>query len=55
MDEIRALHFAVHELAPNQDFVRQGDHPKVSALVISGRSRAITCYRMDDGSICPFI
>lgn len=36
MDEIRALHFAVHELAPNQDFVRQGDHPKVSALVISG-------------------
>ena len=36
MDEIRALRFSLQELAPNQDFVRQGDRPRVSALVIDG-------------------
>jgi CRP-like cAMP-binding protein len=36
MDAIRALHFVAHELEPNQDLVRQGDRPKVSALVIRG-------------------
>ena len=36
MEEIRALHFTLHELAPDQDFVRQGDRPKVSALVLGG-------------------
>lgn len=36
MDEIRAMHFLVHSLDANQDVVRQGDRPKVSALVIRG-------------------
>jgi CRP-like cAMP-binding protein len=36
MDEIRALHFVVLDLDPNQDVVRQGDRPRVSALVIRG-------------------
>ena len=36
MDAIRALHFVVQDLDANQDVVRQGDRPKVSALVIRG-------------------
>ena len=34
--EIRALTLMVRDLAPNEDFVRQGDRPKASALVVSG-------------------
>lgn len=36
MEEIRALHFVMQELDPNQDIVRQGDRPKVSVLVTRG-------------------
>lgn len=36
MDEVRALHVAMQELDANQDFVRQGDRPKISALVTEG-------------------
>jgi CRP-like cAMP-binding protein len=34
--EIRSLTFTVHSLAPNEDFIRQGDAPHVSAVVLSG-------------------
>lgn len=33
---IHALHPAIRELQPNEDLVRQGDEPKVSAVVLSG-------------------
>lgn len=33
---IRSLGFGVRELAPNEDFIRQGDEPDVSAVVLSG-------------------
>jgi CRP-like cAMP-binding protein len=33
---IRALSMTPRALAPNEDFIRQGDRPKVSALVVSG-------------------
>ena len=34
--EIRALTFVVRDFEPNEDFIRQGDRPEVSALVVSG-------------------
>ncbi|WP_298245714.1 Crp/Fnr family transcriptional regulator [uncultured Bradyrhizobium sp.] len=34
--EIRALSFAVRDFQPNEDFIRQGDQPEHSALVVSG-------------------
>jgi CRP-like cAMP-binding protein len=33
---IRSFSHSVRELAPNEDFIRQGDDPVVSAVVISG-------------------
>lgn len=33
---IRALPTSLRPLAPNEDFIRQGDRPKSSALVVSG-------------------
>lgn len=36
MLEIRALGMLVRDLAPNEDFVRQGERPRASALVVSG-------------------
>lgn len=34
--EIGLLSYSVRELAPGEDFIRQGDVPRVSALVMSG-------------------
>ncbi|MGY4624942.1 Crp/Fnr family transcriptional regulator [Bradyrhizobium sp. USDA 4486] len=34
--EIRALTFTQRDFAPNEDFIRQGDAPQHSALVVSG-------------------
>jgi CRP-like cAMP-binding protein len=34
--EINAFTYHLHDLQPGEDFIRQGDVPKVSALVISG-------------------
>ncbi|PDT89047.1 Crp/Fnr family transcriptional regulator [Bradyrhizobium sp. Y36] len=34
--EIRALTFTQRDFAPNEDFIRQGDKPEHSALVVSG-------------------
>lgn len=34
--EIRGLTFVQREFAPNEDFIRQGDEPEHSALVVSG-------------------
>lgn len=34
--EVRSFSFGVRELASNEDFIRQGDVPKVSGVVISG-------------------
>jgi CRP-like cAMP-binding protein len=34
--EIRSLSCTMKEFEPNEDFIRQGDHPEVSALVVSG-------------------
>ncbi|RTM06714.1 MAG: Crp/Fnr family transcriptional regulator [Bradyrhizobiaceae bacterium] len=34
--EIRALTFEQREFGPNEDFIRQGDEPEHSALVVSG-------------------
>jgi CRP-like cAMP-binding protein len=34
--EIRALTFMLREVAPNEDFIRQGDEPEHSALVVTG-------------------
>ncbi|MBR0990465.1 Crp/Fnr family transcriptional regulator [Bradyrhizobium japonicum] len=36
LDEIRALTFTVRDIPPNEDFIRQGDEPEHSALVVSG-------------------
>ncbi|AWL96507.1 MULTISPECIES: Crp/Fnr family transcriptional regulator [Bradyrhizobium] len=36
LDEIRALTFTQRDVAPNEDFIRQGDEPEHSALVVSG-------------------
>jgi CRP-like cAMP-binding protein len=33
---IRSFNHSFRELAPNEDFIRQGDDPKVSAVVMSG-------------------
>jgi CRP-like cAMP-binding protein len=34
--EIRALSFTLRDFEPNEDFIRQGDEPEHSALVVSG-------------------
>ncbi|MBR0901672.1 MULTISPECIES: Crp/Fnr family transcriptional regulator [Bradyrhizobium] len=34
--EIQALTFALRDYEPNEDFIRQGDRPEVSALVVAG-------------------
>jgi CRP-like cAMP-binding protein len=34
--EIRSFSHSFRELAPNEDFIRQGDDPRVSAVVVSG-------------------
>ena len=34
--EIRALTFMQRDFEPNEDFIRQGDKPEHSALVVSG-------------------
>ncbi|MGL9618080.1 Crp/Fnr family transcriptional regulator [Bradyrhizobium sp. U531] len=34
--EIRALSFIVRDFQPNEDFIRQGEQPEHSALVVSG-------------------
>ncbi|MDA9422060.1 MULTISPECIES: Crp/Fnr family transcriptional regulator [Bradyrhizobium] len=34
--EIRTLTFTVRDFLPNEDFIRQGDRPEHSALVVSG-------------------
>ncbi|MDA9466266.1 Crp/Fnr family transcriptional regulator [Bradyrhizobium sp. CCBAU 53415] len=34
--EIRTLTFTVRDFLPNEDFIRQGDQPEHSALVVSG-------------------
>ena len=34
--EIRSFSHSIRELAPNEDFIRQGDDPDVSAVVMSG-------------------
>lgn len=34
--EIRALSFTVRDFQPNEDFIRQGEQPEHSALVVSG-------------------
>jgi CRP-like cAMP-binding protein len=36
MAEIRSFSHTLRELAPNEDFIRQGDDPDVSAVVLSG-------------------
>jgi CRP-like cAMP-binding protein len=36
MNEIRAFNITVHELGLGEDFVRQGDSPRASALVVDG-------------------
>src|SRR5690349_5513271 len=34
--EINAFSYQIRHLQPGEDFIRQGDVPKVSALVVSG-------------------
>lgn len=36
IDGICALSYSTRELKPNEDLIRQGDDPSVSALVLSG-------------------
>jgi CRP-like cAMP-binding protein len=36
LDEICSFNHALKELKPNEDLIRQGDDPDVSALVMSG-------------------
>jgi len=45
---ICSLTHTVREFQPNEDFIRQGDHPELSALVVSGM--VARYHLLDDGS-----
>jgi len=52
--EINALSHTIKDLKPNEDLIRQGDDPNVSALVMAGMVARYICSMTGVGSTSHF-
>ena len=54
LDEIGSLTYSIRQLEADEDFICQGDVPKVAALVVRAWLPVITCSAMAAVNTCPF-